>query len=147
MTSNYLHFGWEHFFNNMVVFLILGTSLEKVTGSIRYAVLYTGSGIIGSIVSTIYYSVMGQDVLSAGASGAIFGLIGALAAILLFCKDQRKRFDGFGIFLMIAGSLYHGFESGTTDNAAHIGGCIAGFILSMLLYVSSSLISAHRQGR
>lgn len=40
-----------------------------------------------------------------------------------------------------------GFESGTTDNAAHIGGCIAGFILSMLLYVSSSLISAHRQGR
>lgn len=147
LTSNYLHFGWEHFFNNMVVFLILGTSLEKVTGSIRYAVLYTGSGIIGSIVSTIYYSVMGQDVLSAGASGAIFGLIGALAAILLFCKDQRKRFDGFGIFLMIAGSLYHGFESGTTDNAAHIGGCIAGFILSMLLYVSSSLISAHRQGR
>ena len=61
--------------------------------------------------------------------------------------EQRKRFDGFGIFLMIAGSLYHGFESGTTDNAAHIGGCIAGFILSMLLYVSSSLISAHRQGR
>ena len=147
LTSNYLHFGWEHFFNNMVVFLILGTSLEKVIGSFRYAVLYTGAGIIGSIVSTIYYSMMGQDVLSAGASGAIFGLIGALAAVLLFCKEQRKRFDGFGIFLMIAGSLYHGFESGTTDNAAHIGGCIAGFILSMLLYVSGNLISAHRQGK
>ena len=67
LTSNYLHFGWEHFFNNMVVFLILGTSLEKVIGSFRYAVLYTGAGIIGSIVSTIYYSMMGQDVLSAGA--------------------------------------------------------------------------------
>ena len=147
LTSNYLHFGWEHFFNNMVVFLILGTSLEKVIGSARYVILYTGAGIIGSIVSTVYYSMMGQDVLSAGASGAIFGLIGALAAVLLFCKEQRKRFDGFGIFLMIAGSLYHGFESGTTDNAAHIGGCIAGFILSLLLYVSGNLISAHRQGR
>ena len=146
-TSNYLHFGWDHFFNNMVVFLILGSSLEKVIGSVRYMILYTGAGIVGSIVSVAYYSMMGQDVLSAGASGAIFGLVGALAAVFLFCKEQRQRFDGFGIFLMIAGSLYHGFQSGTTDNAAHIGGCIAGFILSMLLYVSGSLISAHKQGR
>ncbi len=146
-TSNYLHFGWDHFFNNMVSFLILGSALEKVIGSVRYAILYTGAGIAGSIVSVIYYSMIGQDVLSAGASGAIFGLVGALAAVFLFCKEQRQRFDGFGIFLMIAGSLYHGFQSGTTDNAAHIGGCIAGFILSMLLYVSGSLISAHKRER
>lgn len=147
LTSNYLHFGWDHFFNNMVGFLILGSSLEKVMGSIRYVILYTGAGIAGSVISVAYYSMMGQDVLSAGASGAIFGLVGALAAVFLFCKEQRQRFDGFGIFLMIAGSLYHGFQSGTTDNAAHIGGCIAGFILSMLLYVSGNLISAHRQER
>ena len=147
LTSNYLHFGWDHFFNNMVGFLILGSSLEKVIGSMRYVILYTGAGIAGSVVSVIHYSMMGQNVLSAGASGAIFGLIGALAAIFLFCKKQRQRFDGFGIFLMIAGSLYHGFQSGTTDNAAHIGGCIVGFILSMLLYVSDSLVSAHKRGR
>lgn len=108
--------------------MILGSSLEKVIGSVRYVILYTGAGIAGSIISVAYYSMIGQDVLSAGASGAIFGLVGALAAIFLFCKEQRQRFDGFGIFLMIAGSLYHGFQSGTTDNAAHIGGCIAGFI-------------------
>ena len=147
LTSNYLHFGWDHFFNNMVVFLILGSSLEKVIGSIRYMILYTGAGIAGSVISVSYYSMTGQNVLSAGASGAIFGLVGALAAVFLFCKDQRQRFDGFGIFLMIAGSLYHGFQSGTTDNAAHIGGCIAGFILSILLYVSGSLISAHKRER
>ena len=147
LTSNYLHFGWDHFFNNMVGFLILGSSLEKVMGSIRYVILYTGAGIAGSMISVAYYSMMGQDVLSAGASGAIFGLVGALAAVFLFCKEQRQRFDGLGIFLMIAGSLYHGFQSGTTDNAAHIGGCIAGFILSMLLYVSGNLISARKQER
>ena len=145
LTSNYLHFGVDHFFNNMVVFLILGSSLEKIIGSIKYAILYTGAGIIGSAVSVVYYNMIGQEVLSAGASGAIFGLVGALAAVFLFCKEQRQRFDGFGIFLMIAGSLYHGFQSGTTDNAAHIGGCIAGFILSMLLYVSGNLISVRRQ--
>ena len=131
----------------MAVFLLLGSSLEKVIGSVRYVILYIGAGIAGSIISVAYYSMIGQDVLSAGASGAIFGLVGALAAIFLFCKEQRQRFDGFGIFLMIAGSLYHGFQSGTTDNAAHIGGCIAGFILSMLLYVLGSLIAAHKQGR
>lgn len=145
LTSNYLHFGVDHFFNNMVVFLILGSSLEKIIGSIKYAILYTGAGIIGSAVSVVYYNMIGQEVLSAGASGAIFGLVGALAAVFLFCKEQRQQFDGFGIFLMIAGSLYHGFQSGTTDNAAHIGGCIAGFILSMLLYVSGNLISVRRQ--
>lgn len=145
LTSNYLHFGLDHFFNNMVVFLILGSALEKVIGSIRYVILYTGAGIAGSVVSVMYYSMAGQEVLSAGASGAIFGLVGALAAIFLFCKEQRQRFDGAGIFLMIVGSLYHGFQSGTTDNAAHIGGCIAGFILSMILYVSGNLISARKR--
>ena len=44
-TSNYLHFGWDHFFNNMAVFLILGSSLEKVTEVIWYVILYTGSGM------------------------------------------------------------------------------------------------------
>lgn len=147
LTSNYLHFGWDHFFNNMVGFLILGASLEKVIGSIRYVILYTGAGIAGSVISVAYYTMAGQEVLSAGASGAIFGLVGALAAIFLFCKEQRQRFDGIGIFLMIFGSLYHGFQSGTTDNAAHIGGCISGFILSMILYVSGNLLSARRQGK
>ena len=54
-TSNYLHFGWDHFFNNMAVFLILGSSLEKVIGSVRYVILYTGAGIAGSIISVAYY--------------------------------------------------------------------------------------------
>ena len=69
-TSYYLHFGWDHFFNNMAVFLLLGSSLEKVIGSVRYVILYTGAGIAGSIISVAYYSMIGQDVLSAGASGA-----------------------------------------------------------------------------
>ena len=89
-TSNYLHFGWDHFFNNMAVFLLLGSSLEKAIGSVRYVILYTGAGIAGSIISVAYYSMIGQDVLSAGASGAIFGLVGALAAIFLFCKEHSR---------------------------------------------------------
>ena len=146
-TSNYLHFWMGSFLLIIWQFFDPWIFFGEVIGSVRYVILYTGAGIAGSIISVAYYSMIGQDVLSAGASGAIFGLVGALAAIFLFCKEQRQRFDGFGIFLMIIGSLYHGFQSGTTDNAAHIGGCIAGFILSMLLYVLGSLIAAHKQGR
>ena len=135
LTSNYLHYGWDHFFNNMVVFLVLGSSLEKIMGGVRYFILYTGSGLIGSLVSVFYYTSIGEDVLSAGASGAIFGITGALAAIFLFCRKRLGDFNGSGIFLMIAGSIYHGFQSSGTDNAAHIGGCIGGFILVLLLYV------------
>ena len=47
---------------------------------------YTGAGIAGSIISVAYYSMIGQDVLSAGASGAIFGLVGALAAIFFILQ-------------------------------------------------------------
>ena len=147
ITSMFLHFGFSHLMNNMVMLLVIGYSLEPEIGKIRFLLIYLGSGLMGNLVSAWFDVNQGSYAVSAGASGAIFGLIGALAAVLLFCKEQRKRFDGFGIFLMIAGSLYHGFESGTTDNAAHIGGCIAGFILSMLLYVSGNLISAHRQGK
>ena len=147
ITSMFLHFGAPHLINNMLVLFVLGQRLEPVTGKMKFLLIYILGGLGGNLISLIWDMRTGNYSLSAGASGAIFGLIGALAAVLLFCKEQRKRFDGFGIFLMIAGSLYHGFESGTTDNAAHIGGCIAGFILSMLLYVSGNLISAHRQGK
>lgn len=135
LTSNYLHFGWDHFFNNMIAFLLLGSALEKIIGSFRYIVLYTGAGVIGSVVSVLYYARVGEYVVSAGASGAIFGIMGALAALLLFCPKERKNLNSSGVFLLIAGSFYHGLQSAATDNAAHVGGCIAGFILAVVLYV------------
>ena len=134
-TSNYLHYGLDHIFNNMIVFVLLGSRLEKMMGSMRYLILYTISGIAGSVVSVLYYGIIGEHAMSVGASGAIFGICGALAAIFIWRRKQLKEFDGPWIFVMIAGSLYHGFQSSGTDNAAHIGGCIAGFILAIILYV------------
>lgn len=135
LTSNYLHYGLDHIANNMIVFVLLGSRLEKIMGSIRYLILYTASGIFGSLVSVLYYGMLGDYTMSVGASGAIFGICGALAAIFLCKRKQLNDFDGPWIFIMIAGSLYHGFQSSGTDNAAHIGGCVAGFILAFVLYV------------
>ena len=134
VTSNFLHNGFDHLFNNMIVFVLIGSRLEPIFGMARYVALYMGAGLCGSIVSAVYYMNMGEMVASVGASGAIFGLIGAMLWILIKNRGYQKEFYGGGVALMIAGSLYHGFSTMGVDNAAHIGGCIGGFLLAILLY-------------
>lgn len=134
VTSNFLHNGFDHLFNNMIVFVLIGSRLEPIFGRARYVALYMGAGLCGSIVSAVYYMNMGEMVASVGASGAIFGLIGAMLWILVKNRGYQKEFYGGGVALMIAGSLYHGFSTIGVDNAAHIGGCIGGFLLAILLY-------------
>ena len=135
LSSNYLHFGWEHFYGNMVSLVVLGAVLEKAIGSLRYFLLYTGSGILGSLVSAVYYESIGEIAWSAGASGAIFGIIGGLVASLIFRREELPRIDIKWMTFAVCASLFHGFQSYGIDNAAHIGGCAGGFILALLLHV------------
>ncbi len=135
LTSNYLHFGWDHFYGNMVTLVILGTFLERIMGSMSYFLLYTGSGILGSLASAVYYEAVGDIAWSAGASGAIYGIIGGLIAVVIFHRERIRQIDGRWLAFVVFGSLFHGFQSVGTDNAAHIGGCVSGFILAGLLYV------------
>lgn len=135
LSSNYLHFGWEHFYGNMVSLVVLGAVLEKAIGSLRYFLLYTGSGILGSLVSAVYYESIGEIAWSAGASGAIFGIIGGLAASLIFRREELPGIDIKWMTFAVCASLFHGFQSYGIDNAAHIGGCAGGFILALLLHV------------
>jgi rhomboid protease GluP len=79
--------------------------------------------------------MLGENVFGVGASGAIFGITGALAALFLCDRKHLGNINGGGIFLMIAGTIFHGFQSSGVDNAAHVGGCIGGFILMLLLCI------------
>lgn len=133
-TSNYLHFGFDHLFNNMAVLCILGYEVEKKMGSLRYVMLYIGAGLIGSIASVGYYMATNQNVVSVGASGAIFGLVGALLIIVLKNRERKNGFYKRGFIIVIVGSLYHGISSAGIDNAAHVGGLIGGAILAFILY-------------
>lgn len=92
VTSNFLHNGFDHLFNNMIVFVLIGSRLEPIFGRARYVALYMGAGLCGSIVSAVYYMNMGEMVASVGASGAIFGLIGAMLWILLKTGVIKKNF-------------------------------------------------------
>ena len=72
--------------------------------------------------------------VSAGASGAVFGLMGALLYVVIANKGRLGRLSGKGLLFMVALSLYFGLTSSGVDNWAHIGGLISGFIMAVILY-------------
>lgn len=134
ITSMFLHFGIEHLLNNMVILGALGWNLELETGKIRFLIIYLVSGIGGNLLS-LYLGVSSAEyAVSAGASGAIFGLMGALLYVAARNRGRMGRISGKGVLFMIALSLYFGITSSGIDNAAHIGGLLCGFILAVILY-------------
>lgn len=139
ITSMFLHFGISHLANNMLVLGFMGNYLEKETGTVRYLLIYFLSGIIADLVS-IGYNVFRRDyVVSAGASGAVFGIVGAIIYIIAVNRGKLKDLTSKQIIIFIILSMYAGFTSPNTDNAAHIGGVISGFILAALIYRKPSV--------
>ena len=135
-TSMFLHFGMSHLLNNMVLLGALGWNLELETGKIKFLIIYLVSGLGGNLLS-LYYDQslpLGERAVSAGASGAIFGLMGALLYVVIANRGRLGRLSGRGMLFMIALSLYYGLTSTGVDIWAHIGGLVCGFILSVILY-------------
>ena len=134
-TSMFLHFGWEHLFNNMVVLLIAGMDLEPQLGKLKYLVLYLCSGLFGGIVSMVAHSMTETVVVAAGASGAIYGVIGALIAWIGLNPKKRKEFSwGWGMIL-IAGTLYMSVQDSSVDSFAHLSGAVMGMILGTIFFL------------
>ena len=133
-TCLFLHFGITHLLNNMVLLGALGWNLELEIGKVRFVIIYFASGIIGNIVSLFYNLTLEQPAVSAGASGAIFGLMGALLYVVIANRGRLGRLSGRGMLVMVILSLYFGLTSTGVDNLAHIGGLVSGFLLAVLLY-------------
>jgi membrane associated rhomboid family serine protease/Flp pilus assembly protein TadD len=127
-TSTFVHFGIVHIGFNMWCLWDLGRSLEFLMGRKAFIVTYVVSGIAASMVSLAWDPWR----VSAGASGAIFGVAGAFVSYLYLKKTPidrsvvQKKLRSLGIF--IAYNLFYGLRSGV-DNSAHLGGLVAGLIL------------------
>lgn len=133
-TSMFMHFGIDHLMNNMIMLGAIGWNLEYEIGKIKFLIIYFGSGLCGNILSAIGDIMLGEFAVSAGASGAVFGIIGALLYVVIRNKGQIGTISGRGLLMMTVLSLYYGFTSSGVDNLAHMGGLISGFILGVLLY-------------
>ncbi|MDD6492181.1 MAG: rhomboid family intramembrane serine protease [Firmicutes bacterium] len=133
-TSTFMHFGFEHIMNNMLVLACAGPILEKAMGHIKYLILYIVAGVGGSAFSFLQMLYSDKYAVAAGASGAIFGIIGALLWIVIRHKGRYETLTGKGLLFMIVISLYYGISSGEVDNWGHIGGLVMGFLMSVIFY-------------
>lgn len=128
-TSMFLHIGLTHLAFNAYALYVFGMEMERLYGPDRFIVIYILSGLFGSLAS---FASRGPNVLSAGASGAIFGIIGMNLAYFLL---HRKNFGQLGrqrvmnTLFIIGLNLFFGFTVPGIDNLAHVGGLIAGFAL------------------
>lgn len=133
ITHFFLHFGTDHLVNNMISLLVLGYTVEFAIGKIRFFVLYFLSGILAGITSIVYNIYVAQETVSCGASGAIFGLMGALLVLLIFGNRGKISSEVPRYLLYIAISIYSGIQDTSIDNAAHIGGLVAGILICIIL--------------
>jgi rhomboid protease GluP len=132
LSSNYIHFGLIHVALNMYALYNLGMFLEPMLGKARYFAAYTATGILASLTSLWWHT---DGVNSAGASGAIFGLIGLMLAFIVTKYIPTVVRQGLlqSVGIMAVYSLFYGLKGGV-DNAAHIGGLIAGFIVGIIYW-------------
>lgn len=133
-TSMFLHFGISHLMNNMLVLFVLGSRLERAVGKLRFLAVYLLGGTAANIISMFLELKTGEYSVSAGASGAVFAVMGAMIYIVLRNRGRLEDLTVRQILIMAAFSLYFGFTSTGVDNAAHVGGLLAGLILAVLLY-------------
>lgn len=131
-TAMFLHSGYTHLGVNGLILFIFGQLVERSYGHSRFVLIYVLAGLTGSVTSYLFNSVS----IGAGASGAIFGVIGALAAFFLvqretFGKEARNSLIAVGILASVA--IFSGLQDSNTDNWAHIGGLVSGFILGLTL--------------
>ncbi len=133
-TCAFLHFGAEHIFGNLVVLLFIGDNLERALGKIKYILFYVIC-ILGSSAASCYMEMLcAENTVSAGASGAIFGVAGGILYVLIANKGHLEDLSALQVGVFIVYTLYSGLTSSNVDNIAHLAGLIIGFILAMILY-------------
>jgi rhomboid protease GluP len=132
-TSTFLHIGIFHLLMNMYALVYIGLLLEPYLGKARFLSAYLIAGISGSVASIFWNDLT----ISAGASGAIFGMYGVFVALLttkLIEKSARKSLlISIGVFVFY--NLANGLKGGI-DNAAHIGGLLSGLVVGYSFYPS-----------
>lgn len=130
-TSMFLHIGILHLLCNMYSLYIIGKEVENVFGKVKYLIIYLLSGIAGSILSLAF----NHNTICAGASGAIFGLLGALLYFGYYYRTYLGATLTISIIPVIVLNLIIGFTSSGIDNAAHIGGLVGGILIAMAVGV------------
>jgi rhomboid protease GluP len=132
-TATFLHYGIIHIVFNMGSLFDIGSTVERMYGKLLYTTAYITCGIVASIASICWNGLP----VSAGASGAIFGVLGMYLGLTLtnfFPKEQRKNIiKSLSTFAII--NIIMAISIPTIDNVAHIGGLLTGIAIALLCYI------------
>ncbi len=142
-SSMFLHADITHIFSNMVLLYFLGEIVEREIKPVRFLIIYFLSGIGGCIATFISEILTGEYVVIIGASGAVFGIMGGLLALVLFKKINRKTMHLSRVLLVIVFSVYEGFTQVNVANYAHIGGVLTGFVAGVVF----CLVHSNQKGK
>ena len=124
LTAMFVHFGWVHLFFNVTGILIFGTRIERHYGKLSFLAVYFISGLSASVASLFF-----TRGFSAGASGAVYGLLGAAFVYTRYTKKSMDIIDNHVILVYIIAGLSMGFVMPNIDYFGHIGGLLAGLIV------------------
>lgn len=133
LTGTFLHTGIMHLAFNCYALYVLGSQLESFLGKAKYIVIYLVSAIFGSLFSMTFNG----DTASIGASGAVFGLMGALLYFGYHYRVYLGNVIKSQILPLVVINLAIGFLTTGVDNAAHIGGLVGGAMITMALGVKN----------
>ena len=123
----FLHGSFMHLLSNMYALFSWGPNAERLFGTTRFCIIYMLSGIAGFVLS---YALGSMNSVAIGASGAIFGVFGALLSFRRKHRTAFKRFFGPSLVFIIALNIVIGFTTPGVDNFGHIGGLIGGFLVA-----------------
>ena len=129
-TAIFLHVSPAHLILNGIALFVFGRLVERAYGHLRFLIIYILAGLAGSVASYMLNSIA----VGAGASGAIFGVLGALAAYVMVQRDLLGRMGQVllaVVLIMAAMQLYYGLITPDIDNWAHAGGLVGGFAIGL----------------
>jgi membrane associated rhomboid family serine protease len=140
ITAMFVHIGPFHLLFNLWALMLFGPAIEERYGRIRFLLLYFAAGFLGSAASLTFSR--GAE-LSAGASGGVFGILGAWIGFFVRHRSARGARDQLrALFFLVGINLFLGASIGHVDNYAHLGGLAGGFLAASALEQSGRLRGA-----
>jgi membrane associated rhomboid family serine protease len=131
LTPIFLHLGFSHLIFNSFSLFLLGPGAERILSSYKFILFYLTCGLLGNIVTFLTHSSFYSHV---GASGAIFGLLGFYLYLVIKQKHMLSKSNQQIIVVFLIIGLLSGLLTPGTNNTAHFGGGIAGFLLAFLVF-------------
>lgn len=143
-NAMFLHIGITHLFHNMFSLYIFGTRLERFLPPVQMLLVYLGSGVVGSLMSLGSAWLSGIYPIAAGASGAVYGLMGSLLFISFFQRKPIQGITTYILWLFFVLGIVYSVMTPNVDIFAHLGGFLGGVGLTALVLLPNKKFDGYR---